>query len=921
MKKSLSLLLTFALVFGLFANMAAAAETPASAGKLLQDAGVIKGSPSGDLLPDATWKRQDLAVLLSRLLGVEKEAAATVKSHTYKDVRGTFYNGYLSWALTNKYLEGASATSFGFDQLLNNQSFAAVVLRALGVDTTGANYDKTPELAVKAGILPESTVWTAPAKRGETYVALVAALNAEVSPGVTLGNKLGLKGWEVTAATAISSVTATGAKKLTVAFNGTVDTAKVKISVWNGANEVNSKSVTFSADKKSAVVEFANNLLAAEYTVKVEGVATAALEAKVKVEASKVVKIEFPSDKLVIDRNNPLKGSIAYKVLNQYGEDVSSSNAVQVTSSKTTGSVTENDGKIEVTSASALVLDEKVQITALHSGTSTFASVTAAVALPSRISKIDIVSLVGPEGKVLEQTSSVTDFKLLLDLQDQYGNSVTDVTYWATDVATSVQGTSVTFGTPAKDSNDGKVYLPITAISNVIAGTTTLNILSITSGNKDSFDVVVKEAVKVDSLSLTAPSVAPKGETVSIPFTALDQFGNAVKHPSGLTLTANGAGAGGVGVPVTWDKNVAKDTTALNVAISETAGSTIVITGVTSTGKFVQLSFNTVDKAVPTTVGSVKGIDALLVGATKKVTAADNVVVKDQYGRDVTDLTGYSIKVATSGNAVTTTDASLPATFTAGTSKGTTTVTLSLVKLNTAATTDDVEVANSALTFNLKAVAKSEITSYEATIGGTLLDNGTPATYGKEVKVTGVLADGTKVTIPYAGGDNYKVNPSVNTVTYNVDADGAVKAYAVGFFPAADTNKDGDAAIVVTAIGDTNTQIITVPVKVSNKASVPTTLEVVNNGIAEKIDTNYVAVSATAIHAAGGLAKLVDEAVKAVDQYGVELKDGTEPAYSNYATNLPSNQNLGNIEIGKTFTVSAVTPNGVAVSFKVIVKA
>lgn len=911
MKKSLSLLLAIALVFGMFSAMASAAtpSTPAEAGAVLKELGVLKGD-DGDLLEGTVWKRQDIVVLLARLLGKEDAAAATEKSHTFKDVPKGYYDGFLSWAKAEGYVNGYSATKFGFNDELTVKDFAAVVLRALGIK----NDETIAADAVKAGIFAEGTDFAAKAKRGDTFVALVAALNAEVAgTGKTLGAILGLPGFPSSAT--ISSAAATGAKKITVTFAGAVDSAKAKISVLNGSTALNAKSVTFADDKKSAVVEFNNNLAAAEYTVKVEGLTETALTAKVKVEASKPTKIEFVSDKLVIDRANAAKASIGYKVSNQYGEDITKEiAALSVTTSKAAATIAANAADkqivITLTSGTFATLDEKVLITALHVDTSTFASATVSVSAASRISSIDIVSLEIADSKVLETGADASKFKLLLDLKDQYGNAITSsaflASYWS-DVNVSVAGTSIT-ATTAPVVTDGKVYLPITSISALTAGKSVVTIVSLTTGNKDSFELDVKEAAKVDTISLSAPELAPKGETVTIPYTALDQYGVAVKHPT-TALTVTGGGTGGV---ATWVKDTVKDTTTLKVTLGSDAADNIVITGVTNSGKFVQLSFSTVAKAVPTTINSVKDVNALLKGATKSVNAADNLVIKDQYGRDVklADHAGYGIKVTTDGDAATVSGNVLPATFTAA-KKGTLSVTFTITK------PDASEVNNSSLNYGLRVVEKSEIASYEASVAGTVYDG--DAAYAKELAVNGVLADGAKVSIPYAA-DNFQVAPASTGLAYNT---GTGKIESNGFF--SEPNKDGEGSVVVTVIGATTTQIIPVTVKVSNKTPQAASLEVVDNGVVEAlVEANYVSVKDDNINAIGDLRDLVNDAVKAVDQYGVELKDASEPNYTIYATNgtdghTPGNVAAGNLVVGNTFTVTAVTTNGKAIAFKVAV--
>ncbi len=184
MKKSLSLLVAIAMVFSMFASVAAAATS--EAGKKLEGYGVIKGNQNGDLLEDENWLRQDVAVLISRLAGKEDEAKATAKTHTFTDVRGTFYNGYISWAKDNNFMQGNSATNFGFDNQITYKEFATVILRALAVDTS--DYSKIGELAVKAGIIGSDLNIDEKAKRGVTYDIVVTALDKDVAG---TGKKIG----------------------------------------------------------------------------------------------------------------------------------------------------------------------------------------------------------------------------------------------------------------------------------------------------------------------------------------------------------------------------------------------------------------------------------------------------------------------------------------------------------------------------------------------------------------------------------------------------------------------------------------------------------------------------------------------------------------------------------------------------------
>ena len=257
MKKSLSLLVAIALVFSMFSSVAFAATT--SAGQKLQDLGIIKGDQKGNLLEDQNWKRQDVAVLLSRLMGKETEAKNTAKSHTYADVRGTYYDGYLSWARENGYMQGHSATKFGFDDPITLKEFATVILRVLGYDTS--DYSKIEELAVEVGLVEEGTDFSADAKRGETYDIIVIALDTEVAgTGKKLGTILGLPGYEVVDP-AVTGATALNLKQVKVTFNKEVNEESAKTlsnyQVYNNEeseNLVADGSVALQSDKSSVII-------------------------------------------------------------------------------------------------------------------------------------------------------------------------------------------------------------------------------------------------------------------------------------------------------------------------------------------------------------------------------------------------------------------------------------------------------------------------------------------------------------------------------------------------------------------------------------------------------------------------------------------------------------------------------------------
>ena len=97
MKKTLSLLLVLAMVLSSF-GFAFAAEDEIVPAEFLNEKGILKGNASGDLMLEDNLKRQDMVVMLSRLLGVEEEAKAFEGETSFTDITDSFYVPYIAWA-------------------------------------------------------------------------------------------------------------------------------------------------------------------------------------------------------------------------------------------------------------------------------------------------------------------------------------------------------------------------------------------------------------------------------------------------------------------------------------------------------------------------------------------------------------------------------------------------------------------------------------------------------------------------------------------------------------------------------------------------------------------------------------------------------------------------------------------------------
>ncbi|WP_026477314.1 S-layer homology domain-containing protein [Alkaliphilus transvaalensis] len=224
MKKVLSLVLALAMVLGSFGFTFAAAPTATvnEAGEILRDLGVLEGY-QGDLNLEGPLKRQDMIVLLSRLLGVEDEAKSFPLPTTFTDVKGDFYPPYIAWAQSQGLVEGMGNGLFGYDDQLTVKHLVTFLLRALGHEGQEAW-----NMADAAAADFTSAALNSQATRGVMAQATVAALSMEVAEGgMTLGTKLGFEGYEIEEPTPekleVVSVSATNLKEVEVKFNQPVD--------------------------------------------------------------------------------------------------------------------------------------------------------------------------------------------------------------------------------------------------------------------------------------------------------------------------------------------------------------------------------------------------------------------------------------------------------------------------------------------------------------------------------------------------------------------------------------------------------------------------------------------------------------------------------------------------------------------------
>ncbi|BBH23890.1 hypothetical protein Back11_52350 [Paenibacillus baekrokdamisoli] len=937
----------------------------------LKAAGVFTGYPGGGAGLENEMTRAEFAKVLAKIANLKDNAAA---AKNYSDVSKTHWAvGQIGSVTEAGFMTGVGASKFAPTGKVTLEQVAKIATLVGGIP----QLDKAVTgkvspwakgyvaAAIEAGLLPEAPSYQVNAKRGAlvdvayklystlsvtvkeakvidaknievTFTdggvvkkALDTALVAGTATKVTVEYN-GTK-YEVTVTLQALTATATvvGAKKVEVKLNQAVDTAKVTFEVKNATNTVvNVAKTTFSDDKMTATLEFATNLIAGDYTIAAKGATTDA-SAKITVVAEKIAKIEFVNDKAVFSRTDAKVVTSTVKISNQYGEDVTAAKSGQLTvtagkgvaSLATSGVLTIDNNTAAGIAASNTVFakDEKVAVSAIDSASNTFASVVLTVADKAQVAEIAIEKLYNADNETLAVGSTAGNFKLVISAKDQYGNKISNATDFANDTVLTIANPTVTnvvggSSTPTYgwDANIDGGKLTLTLAGTPGAGTSKVTIISKTSGKLASFDVVVKEAVKVDVLTLSAPAVAVAGADIEIPFVAVDQFGVAITSASALksagALLSLTSSAGNLDFVQDYVKKTAK-----LVLSNVTTKGTVVVAAVTGTGKVQQVTISVVDAAVPTVISATKDLTTTLAKTAVVDFSTGNVVVKDQYGRDITPTWGganYSLDVTSSDTGkVTYASGKLTAV-----AKGSSTITVKLLKNN-------IEVAGSAFTFTVKVVEKGDIQSYEVPDLGTLLDNGN-TDHDRQVTVNGVLADATKVAVP---NDFFTVDTITSGLSTTTPTSNKLHASLPGATPFA--NGDVTATFVVTVTGG-NGEVISKTVKVSNAASVADKLELQTAGAGTKEGDLILSAAKGSVDTVAEVNALATAVVKTTDQYGVAI---TPSVFTKvYITNISNGHTItdgvapapvSTIAAGDTFNVVAITANGKTITFQVVVKA
>lgn len=150
---------------------------------ILSDIGVVKGTSDKEFSPDAPVTREQMALLLFRLM-IGKDSAGTLNTSPFSDLYDDTYSGAISWANASGYILGTSDVTFEPTAGITLQDAMTMLVRALGHSSLqmNAGYPWTYiDAAVKLGLDDglEDLRYTKELTRAEVAALLYNALTAD----------------------------------------------------------------------------------------------------------------------------------------------------------------------------------------------------------------------------------------------------------------------------------------------------------------------------------------------------------------------------------------------------------------------------------------------------------------------------------------------------------------------------------------------------------------------------------------------------------------------------------------------------------------------------------------------------------------------------------------------------------------------
>lgn len=472
----------------------------------------------------------------------------------------------------------------------------------------------------------------------------------------------------------ITSVKATKVDTLEVTFASAVTAEDVEITVARGTADVTVASKEWNADKTVLTVVTDTKMVNGKHVVTAKS-ATLGKEVtgEVTIESQKVTSIVI-KNKVALTNANKEEAYVYYDVLDQYGESIKSTTSINWTTSTngTTGKDT-NAGRLTLRKKDGngnddtFTYNEQIYITGVYEKTGVTISEVVSVGMEQSLDTITLAGFVKKNTTKL-LTSLPANFKsgeyfLAYSVLDQNGNELdpsaavvgTNVTFISENVLVVAQnftsGNTITI--------DGTEYATVTIepgdkVSD--GGEVSIKAIATKTGTTTTLVAPVGEDVKLASFTMSEPStVVADGETVEIPFVALDQNGNEIKSFANIakakTYNELSFSTSGTVSLMSDDSGVA------HLYFTAPAGGTmdgvdvpVVINTIVTMGTGSTLTLSVADKAVPVGINGISqqfkngsmydNLDTVIAETGEFKFDATSLKYVDQYGRKMLNWVG-----------------------------------------------------------------------------------------------------------------------------------------------------------------------------------------------------------------------------------------------------------------------------------------
>lgn len=206
LKKVLALALALAMVMTMFAGASIKTvlnvkdadqftDAQLDAAALLQPLGVLAGMGADELGAGIVTRPQMVAFIYRLVNGGDKGVEAYYsKTSQYKDVDpNAWYAPYINWALATKVAFGYTDGNFGVNDNVTGAQAAAMLVRLLGKDASGADYAlQAQNAAITLGLdhgITTKGLYEGELARGDMFILLANALLTEVK-GTTIAESV-----------------------------------------------------------------------------------------------------------------------------------------------------------------------------------------------------------------------------------------------------------------------------------------------------------------------------------------------------------------------------------------------------------------------------------------------------------------------------------------------------------------------------------------------------------------------------------------------------------------------------------------------------------------------------------------------------------------------------------------------------------